>query len=88
MIPATMATDRHTMIRYRGDIAAIATARKVFFTGPLAALERDHPDVRFVYAMAIYAAHIRDGDLPGPYTDEDAETFARTYLEPDTEGPA
>lgn len=87
MMPATMATAHSTMVRYRGDIVAIVTPRLIVFTGPLADLDRSHPDVRFVYVMGVYAGHVLAGDLPGPYTDQDAETFARTFLDTGDDQP-
>jgi hypothetical protein len=45
----------------------------------------DHvPDalVAHVQAKALYAIHIRDGELPGPYTDAGAERYAAAPQRP------
>jgi hypothetical protein len=48
------------------------------------ALPTGHPRKCHVCFMALYARDILTGELPGPYTDSDAERFARLALdEPD-----
>jgi hypothetical protein len=44
------------------------------------ALPAGHPRKRHVCFMALYARDILIGELPGPYTDTDAERFARLAL--------
>jgi len=46
-------------------------------------LPRGHPLRRFVVAMCMYAHDVRRGLVPGPYTDQRAELYARCLLLPD-----
>lgn len=80
-MPSTMTTNGTTMIRYRGEIVAFATARQITYAGRVADLPATDPLRRFVHAMGVYASHVATGELDGPYTDDEAELFARTLLE-------
>jgi hypothetical protein len=47
------------------------------FSLAVEALPDDHPTVRFVALMAIYAGDVLAGQRPGPYTDAAAAAWAR-----------
>jgi hypothetical protein len=79
----TMTQQGTTMISYAGELAAFAGRNRIVYVGELADLEPTDPRRRFVHAMGVYAAHVASGELDGPYTDADAELFARTLLIPD-----
>jgi hypothetical protein len=64
------------LIRYRGTIAAIATARRAWLVPEIEELPDGHPDKRFVAFMVLYAMDVQRGDLPGPFRQEEAEAFA------------
>jgi hypothetical protein len=72
-------------IRYRGRLVAGVDAEQAVLMPEIAALERDHPRRVFVAFMCAYAFDVTAGTLPGPYTDEDAELFARCALMPDSD---
>jgi hypothetical protein len=40
------------------------------------------PDLTFIVFMCAYAGDVLRGDLPGPYSDEDARRYARAALIP------
>lgn len=69
-----------TMIHYRGELAGFAGATRASLVEAYAHLPPEDPDRRFVLAMAAYASAIANGNVPGPYTDKDAERFARAFL--------
>jgi hypothetical protein len=69
-----------TLIKYDGRIAAIASRARVHFCPPLHELDAGDPLRRFVHIMGRYARDIATGALPGDYSDEDAELYARTAL--------
>lgn len=79
MMPMTMTTAT-TMLRYRGRLAGFAGATRASLSNELDALPANDPDRRFVLAMAAYAGAIARGEAPGPYTDADAERYARAFL--------
>ena len=68
------------MIHYRGELAGFAGATRASLVEGLARLAQDDPARRFVLAMAACASAIANGNVPGPYTDTDAERHARTFL--------
>jgi hypothetical protein len=68
------------LIQYANRPAALVTERRVTFVGGLEDLPDGHPLLRFVVYMALYARDVVTGELPGAYTDEDAERFARACL--------
>lgn len=67
------------LIFYGPDPAAIA-ADRVYLLPPIDQLGLEHPLGRFVAWMAMYAHAIEEGELPGPYDHEGAETYARAAL--------
>lgn len=69
-----------TLIHYGGEIVATASPLRVHYTPPLDDRPNEDPLRRFVHAMAMYARDIAAGELRGPYRDQDAELFARTFL--------
>jgi hypothetical protein len=70
-----------TIIVFQQRPAALALGQ-VFFLPHIESLEDDHPNRRFVGAMALVARAIQSGEHPGPYTDETAERIARDGLMP------
>lgn len=69
-----------TLIHYDGEIVATASPLRVHFAPPLDDRPAEDSLRRFVHAMALYARDVAAGELRGPYRDEDAELYARTYL--------
>lgn len=67
-------------ITYAGAVAAAAGATRFHLAPRIAALPDGHPTKRVVAFMCAYAREILTGQLPGPYSDDDAEHFARTAL--------
>lgn len=68
------------LVSYRGAPAALVGATRFSFLGDVRHLPPGHPDVRMVVHMSYYARLVLLGEMPGPYTDEDAERFARFAL--------
>lgn len=67
-------------ITYADAVAAAAGPTRFYLAAPIAALPDGHPTKRVVAFMCVYAREILTGRLPGPYSDDDAERFARTAL--------
>jgi hypothetical protein len=70
-------------ICYQGELVAVATCRRVFLAPRIAQLPEGDPELRFVAAMCLYSRDVDEGEVPGPYSDEDAELYARCVLIPD-----
>lgn len=68
------------MILYEGEVVATVGAHRVHIVPPIAALDGGDPLLRFVSFMAAFAAEVRRGSAPGPYTHARAEMFARLAL--------
>lgn len=68
------------MILYEGEVVATVGAHRVYFVPPIDALVSADPLRRFVSLMAAFAAEVRRGSAPGPYTHARAELFARLAL--------
>lgn len=77
--------DSTITISYQRRAAARAGAERFWLAAHIQALPHGHPDKRIVAFMALYARDVLSGELPGPYSDERARTFARLALiDPDT----
>jgi hypothetical protein len=68
------------LVTYRGAPAALVGIRQFSFLGDVRHLPPGHPAVRMVTHKAYYAQLVLAGKMPGDYTDEDAERFARLAL--------
>jgi hypothetical protein len=66
------------LVSYDNQPAALVNARHVTFVCD--ELPAGHPRLRMLIYMARYAQLIADGERPGPYSDEDAQRFARAAL--------
>ncbi len=66
------------LVTYNDESAALVNARHVTFV--CAELPAGHPRLRMLIYMARYAQLIASGERSGPYTDADAERFARGAL--------
>jgi hypothetical protein len=66
------------LVTYNDQPAALVNARHVTFV--CAELPAGHPRLRMLIYMARYAQLIASGERSGPYTDADAERFARAAL--------
>ncbi|MGI8730188.1 MAG: hypothetical protein ACR2LK_09405, partial [Solirubrobacteraceae bacterium] len=64
-------------ITYRGHVAALAAPTRYWLAADIQALPNGHPTKRLIAYMILYARDILTGDLPGPYSDQRARTFAR-----------
>jgi len=69
-------------ITYRGRPVACATATRFFLSDDLDRLPVGDPLLTFVLYMCAYAREVLTGQLPGPYTDHNARSFARAALVP------
>jgi hypothetical protein len=63
------------IIIHRGRLAAAIVAGQAVVDDTLC-----DADFRHVQAMCLYAMQTIEGDRPGPYTDPDADTYARETL--------
>ena len=70
-------------ITYRGRTVAACTRRRFFLSDDIADRDPNDPLVSFVIGMCLYARLVAAGDMPGPYTDDDARAYARDCLIPD-----
>jgi hypothetical protein len=68
------------LVSYIDEPVALVNARHVTFLGPAAELPAGHPRLRLLIYMARYAQLVACRERPGPYTDADAERFARAAL--------
>jgi hypothetical protein len=68
------------LLTHRGPPVALATPTRVWLAAHIDALAPGHPRKRLVAFMTFYAHDILTGTLPGPYTDADAELYARLAL--------
>lgn len=68
------------MIRYEQKIVATTGPTRVSLAPEIEALDDGHPVKRFVALMVLYARDVSTGALPGPYTDQEAEFYARGAL--------
>ena len=71
------------LIRYQGAPVALAGAERFYLAESVAALPDGDPVKRFVCWCCLYAREVLAGELPGPYTQADAERFARAALVPE-----
>jgi hypothetical protein len=60
-----------------GRTVALAGRERFWLAAHIQALPDGYPRRRHVCFMAVYARDILTGDMPGPYTDTDADHFAR-----------
>jgi len=68
------------LVSQSDEPVALVNARHVSFLPTVSDLPANHPRLRLVLYMARYAQLIASGEHPGPYTDPDAERFARAAL--------
>jgi len=73
-------TPSSILIQYQGAPAALVNARHLSFLGDVRHLPPADPVVKVVAQMAYYAQLVLSGQMHGPYTDADAERFARLAL--------
>lgn len=67
-------------LSHQDRVVALAAPTRVWLAAHIEALPTGHPRKRLVAFMAFYARDILNGTLPGPYSDTDAERFARLAL--------
>jgi hypothetical protein len=69
-------------IEYRGELVALVSERRTHIVSPrlLAAAVGD-ADLMFVALMCACCAEVLHGRIPGPYTDELGESWARRALD-------
>jgi hypothetical protein len=70
-------------LSYQGQTVAVAARARFWLAAHIEALPTGHPDKRHVCFMALYARDVLTGALPGPYSDDDADRFARLALRSD-----
>jgi hypothetical protein len=71
---------RDVLVLYEDAPAALVGPTRFSFLGDVRRLPPGHPIVRMVTHMGYYAQLVLTGQLPGPYTNKDAERFARFAL--------
>src|SRR5690349_21636559 len=65
-------------IEYDGELVALVSAERVHIISPrLAARPAGDPELRFVAYMCLCCGEVLRGNLPGPYTQELGELWAR-----------
>lgn len=84
MTLARLNTGMHA-ITYAGRIVAFTGATRFHFTPELDDKPPEDPLRRFVSLMCAYAQDVDAGELPGPYSDQLAEVYARSALIDDDE---
>ena len=67
-------------LTYDNHAAALASRERFWLALHIAALPDGDPTKRLVTFMALYARDVLTGELPGPYSDERARSFARLAL--------
>jgi hypothetical protein len=68
-------------IEYDGELVALVSAERVHIISPrLATRPAGDPDLRFVAYMCLCCGEVLRGQLPGPYTQELGELWAREAL--------
>ncbi len=73
------------MISHDGEPVAFVGATRAYLAPSLEDADAGDPLRRFVAGMCLYALDVAAGRLPGPYTDANAERFARCVLIDSTE---
>ena len=63
-------------ITRNGRTVALAGRDRFWLATHIQALPDHHPDRHHVCFMAVYARDVLTGDMPGPYSDTDADHFA------------
>jgi len=66
---------RLQQITHNGELVAIVLADQAIIDDALPVSERSQ-----VQAMCLYALQIQAGELPGPYTDDKANAYARAAM--------
>ncbi len=72
-------------ITYAGRRAALSFGEEMFLAPHIAVLEQGHPDRTFVALLCMWAKEVLEGGAPGPYRDDTAHVYARSYLMPTRE---
>ncbi len=70
-------------VTYGGRLVACATASRLFLADELERRPLGDPERTFVMFMCAYAGDVLRGDLPSPYSDEQARRYARAALIPE-----
>jgi hypothetical protein len=66
---------------FRGELVALAGPERFHIVAPWLQERPDgDPDLRFVVFMCLFRRQIELGELPGPFTSERAELWARCAL--------
>jgi hypothetical protein len=73
-----MELPRLVPIEYSGELVALVSARRVHIVAPwLLECPAGDPELRFVAYMCLCCGEVLNGRLPGPYTVELGEQWAR-----------
>jgi hypothetical protein len=67
-------------LTYDGRTVALAAPARFWLAAHIQALPDGHPRKRHDCFMALYARDILTRDMPGPYTDTDADHFAHLAI--------
>jgi hypothetical protein len=73
------------ILYHQGRPAAWVTSGRVELYPRVAVLEPEHPTRRWVLCSAIFAMEVLAGRMPGSFSQERADYFARCALIPDDE---
>ena len=74
-----------TLIKYRGKVVAVAGATRFHLAPSVEVLVRRDPLRAIVALMCVFAERVQAGELPGLYSDQRAELYARSALIGDDE---
>jgi hypothetical protein len=77
-----LAIGRDVIVRYGGQVAAVATQHRVLLAPAISTLEADHPRRRFVAALALVGREMTKEPGAEPYSDDQAAFYARMLLMP------
>ena len=69
-----------TLIQYNGEVVAVAGPHRFHLAPRIEALEPRAPLRAMVAMMCFFAQRVHVGELPGPYSDDRAELYARCAL--------
>jgi len=67
-------------LTHQDQPVALAARTRFWLAAHIESLPAGHPRKTHVCFMAIYAREILTDAMPGPYTDQDADRFARLAL--------
>jgi hypothetical protein len=71
---------RDLLVRYGGEVVAVAAEHRALLAPSIAVLEPDHPRRRFVAALVLVGRQMTAEPGAEPYDDDQAQFYARILL--------